>query len=246
MCCFTTKVSVLRTSIFAREADGDRQYLVYQMSAKAAAEGALVLPLPVPKNAGEEALKFIDLSGYPGFFGDLADVMSHPVGTGAYMAIGGRGALAVQQVGAFEASFVPTLGDFARLDERFRLAPEAFAKLPAHRTFGFAVFKLKAGEFRTHPMAFSFPRRDAGVLFFPTVHIHDGTLHEIADFDHRLFAQTGGRRFEHEMDCEESPDVAAHKFDGKRDHGIVAGDQHVYCARLLGELPNQDITLKFR
>ncbi len=50
-------------------------------------------------------------------------------------------------------------------------------KLPQYRNYGFAVFKLKKGEHKMHPMAFEFPRADKSKLFFPTVHIHDGKVH---------------------------------------------------------------------
>ncbi len=40
-----------------------------------------------------------------------------------------------------------------------------------------------------HPMAFEFPRRDPSQLFFPTVHVHDGKVHETAHFDHSLYCQ---------------------------------------------------------
>jgi hypothetical protein len=58
-----------------------------------------------------------------------------------------------------------------------------------YRDHGFAVFKLKPGEAKIHPMAFSFPRRDTKTLFFPTVHIHDGKVHPKAGFDHGLYCQ---------------------------------------------------------
>ena len=88
-----------------------------------------------------------------------------------------------------EASFVPTIADFDRLDERFRLPKETWHHLPQYNKFGFAVFKLKPGEKRIHPMAFEFPRSDSKRLFFPTVHIHDGEVHATADFDHILYCQ---------------------------------------------------------
>ena len=40
-----------------------------------------------------------------------------------------------------------------------------------------------------HPMAFRFPRRDPGRLYFPTMHVHDGAWHPEADFDHLIYAQ---------------------------------------------------------
>ena len=51
--------------------------------------------------------------------------------------------LRVHDVGLFEASFVPTLADFERLDPRFRLSPGVWEQLPQYRDWGFAVFKLK-------------------------------------------------------------------------------------------------------
>ena len=38
-------------------------------------------------------------------------------------------------------------------------------------------------------MAFEFPTRDAARLFFPTVHVHDGSFHPMAHFDHSLYCQ---------------------------------------------------------
>ena len=80
------------------------------------------------------------------------------------------------QVGDFEASFVPTVKDFNRLDARFQLPAELFAKMPDYQHFGFAVFKLKPGMQTVQPMAFDFPAAKPGHLFFPTVHIHDWPL----------------------------------------------------------------------
>lgn len=88
--------------------------------------------------------------------------------------------LRVHEVGSFEASFVPSLADFSRLDARFRLPDGLWEGLPIYADYGFAVFKLKAGERKVHPMAFEFASRDRRQLFFPTVHIHDGQIAERA------------------------------------------------------------------
>jgi hypothetical protein len=62
--------------------------------------------------------------------------------------------------------------------------------LPGYADWGFAVFKLRSGRAQSvHPMAFVFPRRDPRTLFFPTVHVHDGTVPAEATFDHSLYAQ---------------------------------------------------------
>jgi hypothetical protein len=42
------------------------------MQYRAAGELAMILPLPVPPGCGEDAVRFIDLSGHASFFADLA------------------------------------------------------------------------------------------------------------------------------------------------------------------------------
>src|SRR4051812_32682711 len=72
MCCFTGPVKkVSQTQIFAREGEGNSQFVVYQMSLSARKEVAMVLPIPVEKGQGEKALTFIDLKEYPEIFSSL-------------------------------------------------------------------------------------------------------------------------------------------------------------------------------
>lgn len=197
MCCFTfdsrkhpgMALRVSGTQIFARGLPDGRQFLVYSMHYASPVELAMVLPLPTPPRSAEDAVAFIDLSGYPDFFESLAGGFPrHPDSEGMTLSARSR-TLEVHSVGSFEASFVPTQKDFARLDERFRLPEGAFERLPQYRDYGFAVFKLKQGRQEVHPMAFSFPRRKPDELFFPTVHVHDGTVAEQAAFDHVLYCQ---------------------------------------------------------
>lgn len=196
MCCFSQPVlSVSATNIFAREAPDGRQYLAYDMTLSAAEDLAMILPLPVPLGTSDDALTFLDLSGYAELFDDLASGFLEAVSMGleltrAIPASASFEPLAVVDVGSFEASFVPSIGDFDRLDARFRLPPDVWPNLPGYADFGFAVFKLKKGNKRIHPMAFIFPRADANALFFPTVHVHDGEVHVDADFDHALYCQS--------------------------------------------------------
>lgn len=151
--------------------------------------------------------------------------------------------LEVVNVGDFEASFVPTVADFTRLDERFRLPAGTWDKLPAYRKFGFAVFKLKKGTATIHPMAFSFPRANPDILFFPTVHIHDGEVHETAHFDHVLYCQAGSREQLALGAWMESHDPAG-KFVKKDKAGdVIEAERHVYKRNLWGDLPNQDTIL---
>ena len=197
MCCFTEEVEKISdTSIFAR-ASGERQLVVYSMAYAAKRDLAMVLPIPVIPNSAEDALCFINLEQCPDFFAELrAGFPKHTVDTGAIGDLLSADTatetriLKVQEVGAFEASFVPRPEDFGRLDERFRLPAEIWLELNHYRDWGFAVFKLKRTELaRVHPMAFEFPRRDRKRLFFPTLHVHHRRLEKAAEFDHTLYCQ---------------------------------------------------------
>src|SRR5262249_32611957 len=168
---------------------GERQVVVYEMRLASSGDLAMVLPLPIQRPS-DDAVKFIDLSSYPEFFDDLERCFPVPVSRGsAGWAVAAAGQLEVHRVGAFDASFVPTRADFGRLDSRFRLTDDVWRQLPDYEDFGFAVFQLRAGDARVHPMALSFLTRHPETLFFPTAHVHDGTVHPTAHFDHALYAQ---------------------------------------------------------
>jgi hypothetical protein len=273
MCIFSQSVhDVSGTDIFARGTNG-QQFLVYSMSYTAAADLAMVLPLPVPPGPPEDAVRFIDLTGYPDFFGDLRRgfwrsgvAVGLPSSMAPPMA---KPMLRVHAVGAFEASFVPTLADFDRLDPRFRLPARVWDQLPAYRDYGFAVFKLRVGGAprvggflrrllggrqdpgvaapagepeprRVHPMAFEFPRRSPGLLYFPTVHVHDGEVHQVARFDHVLYCQADAEAKEYLGGWERSRQPAAAFVDVARAEGVVAPDRHCWRLPLAGLRRNQD------
>lgn len=248
MCCFSKPVrSVSATNLFARGASDGRQYLAYSMTLSAEDDLAMILPLPVPRDTMEDGVAFIDLSAYAQFFTDLAKGFPEPVS--GYVDLSRRGPgrrapLAVVEVGSFEASFVPTIGDFGRLDPRFRLPAAVWSLLPGYDRFGFAVFKLKKGNKRIHPMAFSFPRAASESLFFPTVHIHDGQVHPVANFDHALFCQRKPGAHGALPDAWRSSSNARHFVDVERTRGIVDGDSPVHRLRLKGARPNRDVYME--
>lgn len=209
MCVFTGPVrEVAQTRIFARRTGEGRQALAYAMSVALDQEVAMVLPLPTPAGAPEDAISWIDLSGYPDLFDDLRSCFE-PI-SGGFDDLGApaprafAATLPVEEVGDYEASFVPSRADFARLDPRFQLSSDILDQLAGAQAndWGFAVFKLRAeprpwyGRLgrsasepkRFHPMAFTFPTRDSRT-FFPTVHVHDGGWHDQARFDHALYWQ---------------------------------------------------------
>ena len=206
MCCFSVAtpvgfiarlfakpVHVSRTSIFARMVQPGVQALAYGMDLASAREVAMVLPLPVIPGAGEDAVRFVDLSPHPRMFDELRDLFELPVAAarkgGLSLSISRQPTLVVHEVGAFVASYVPTHADFSRLDPRFRVPEVLFEAVPEYADYGFAVFQLGAGKMTVHPMAFTFPTRSPDRLFFPTVHVHDGRFHSSAKFDHALYYQ---------------------------------------------------------
>ena len=232
MCCFSKPVlRVSETNLFVRMGEGIEQFVVYSMSLKAAHDLAMVLPIPTAKEHGEKAVKFISFEKYPAFFEDMtagfprskADFLSSD--TFGTPAAAPTRKLEVHSVGAFDASFVPGIADFSRLDEQFRIEPEVWKRLPGYADFGFAVFKLKAGDARVHPMAFSFASAIPRMLFFPTLHIHDGELHEKADFDHSLYCQASGLRA---GEWRESPNLAVQFVKCGLTQGVVHAGHHVF------------------
>jgi hypothetical protein len=236
------------TKIFARH-DGTRQSLAYSMSVEMDEALAMVLPLPVPPSPREDAVEFVDLKGYPKLFDDLANAF--PVAfAGAYSQSASRGgppvqrALVVHDVGDFVASFVPARRDFSRLDARFRLADDVFDRLPQYTDWGFAVFQLKASKKRqdVHPMAFSFPSRDAG-LFFPTLHVHHGQVEPTANFDHMLYCQADGV-LGATLAWSRSPKPLGENVDAKRAKGLVDGDAGGFQQALFGGITNDDVWLR--
>lgn len=241
MCIFSGRVRhVGATRIFARSSGGE-QALVYSMRLGTDEEVAMVLPVPTAQRAAEEAIRFVNLEDLSGFFEemDLGFPQSLSLGMTRGAVTGGAPKLAVHEVGAFEASFVPTRTDFDRLDARFRLSDAVWASLPQYRDWGFVVFKLKPGEHRVHPMAFWFPSRDPDTLYFPTVHVHDGRVKSWAEFDHTLYAQ--GTLQLATPDWQRSHGQAASFMDVDQTRGLVRGDAPCHRRRLVGAADNRDV-----
>lgn len=266
MCMFSGRVrAVGGTRIFARPLADGRQVLAYAMNVAQDQELAMILPLPTPVDGGEDAVEFIDLSTAPELFTLLDGLFPEEVSFGlAARQFQGGPTLRVHQVGAFQASFVPTLADFDRLDPSFRMPAPVWDQLPQYADHGFAVFALRpdshgrrglldwlrrrpagAGEVHgVHPMAFRFLRRDPDQLFFPTVHVHDGEVHATAAFDHTLYLQaTDADAGAVDWSWEASRSVAVRPAQAAE--GVVARGVHVHRRRLRGMLPNRDQLVSF-
>lgn len=244
------RVNVASTQIFARHA-GWRQILVYAMQLSSADEVAMILPLPVAPGTREDAVRFIDLSAYPRLFADLDACFPQPPRPASRPQAGpnaNSSRLRVQQVGAFEASFVPTLADFTRLDPRFRLDDAIWRQLPGYADWGFAVVRLGPGRQDVHPLALSFPKRFAERLFFPTVHVHNATLRQAAEFNHTLYFQRVAQPRLSGAASEAATVVAASEPVGARVElarcqGVLDGAEALARVQLSGSRPNEDVWL---
>lgn len=203
MCIFSRPVlSVADTNIFARLGEDGWQYLVYQMSFETEEINAMVLPLPVQTPSREtESVEFISLRENEDFFEKLA--LGFPVAVPSKFSRGysygskpqtDSEVLEVHEVGDYVASLVPTIADFDRLDERFRLPAGSWDQIPQYKDYGFAVFQLKKLKGKPHPIGLKFKTRlqdnQVSQIFFPTIHIHDGEVHDREHFDHDLFLQS--------------------------------------------------------
>jgi hypothetical protein len=237
------------TSIFARGTEADRQILVYSMSLSTSVDVAMVLPLPVPARAGEDAIRFIDLSTYPEFFRRLDRAFTPLFVAFSMSASLETRTLAVHEVGTFQASFVPSRADFSRLDQRFRLSDDVWKALPRYDDWGFAVFRFRrsSGVLHVHPMALEFPRRDPEQLFFPLVHLHDGRVDEWADLDHRLYCQdVSADRLNRwppadHWGWETSDRSLAKLVDLERSAGVLGIDRPCHRVQVRGTYPNVDL-----
>lgn len=245
MCCFSRNVSFVRnTRIFARPLGGGRQAVAYQMNLGAPEDLAMILPLPVQRDAADKPLEFVNLEKYPKFFDDLAN--GFPVPRSKSLGITDAppaGAIEVEKVGSFDASFVPTAKDFARVDERFRLPDGIWEKLGDYANASFAVFKLRKGETKIHPMAFRFHVRDPRQLFFPTVHIHDGQVHETEDFDHTLYCQVPVRGLRSLLAWQESQRPAEAFAKPGLSEGLLDPKLHIHRRSIIGKHKNEDTLL---
>lgn len=254
MCCFAQPVeSVGRTRIFARLSGKGTQFVVYQMEYKSATKNAMILPIPTRAGVTEDALNYVNLEKYDRFFDDLGRAFPAPTPPTSKFTRSGAIAsnvLAVHKVGAFTASFVPKQKDFSRLDPKFVITPEVWAKIPKYKDYSFVVFQLDELSGKPHPMAFEFPTRLKDQLFFPTVHIHDGEVHDIEDFDHTLFCQhaafdnvVGGytRKKDWRTGFVRSKQAAGNSVDIAKAQGTVAKDLLIHRQTMRGRLKNQDI-----
>ncbi len=259
MCCFASPVtSVTDTNLFARLTSRGTQMLAYQMTYESEQPNAMILPLPVSSPAREASLRFFSLEHYESFFEDLDRGFPARPRPTSDLSASGRvlkptdSKLVVHKVGNYVASFVPRMNDFSRLDQRFVIPKSSWDKIPHYADYSFAVFQLEELNGKPHPMAFEFKTRLTDEIFFPTVHIHDGKVHEQESFDHTLYLQNP--RFDEVVgDYVDSyvkdsrtgfvrSKETADKFcKTVKTKGMVSPDHLVHRIKMVGTFTNKDV-----
>lgn len=252
MCILSGRIKdIAKTNLFVSDLGRGVHSTIYSMTIRTAIDVAMILPVPVLRGSGEDAVRFVDLSGYQTLFDDMNALWPEPVAFSVYDPLSRRIAmkstLVVHNVGRFVASYVPTWEDFHRLDECFRLDPTVWLSLPAYGNFGFAVFQFKANANNQdiHPMAYTYLTEQPDELFFPTVHVHDGHhAGKTARFDHTLFFQESVN-FPHTTIWESSNVATNHTVNLDRTRGLVTG-QPLYRTKIHGIRHNADQVLVAR
>ena len=135
----------------------------------------MILPIPVKRPVQLRSFRFIDLGHYEKFFDDLGrgfPQKAPPISFGCSKSANNlekKESLEVFQVGNYVGSFVPT-----------------WDQIPEYNDYSFAVFQLSEGSLRPHPKAHEFETGSKDI-FFPTLHIHDSSVHPTEVFDHDLY-----------------------------------------------------------
>jgi hypothetical protein len=204
MCIILAQVQhVNATKIFTCfTEDQRRQFLVYSNEVETDEDdNVMILPVPNP-----DSVIFVNLSKYSKLFDDLEanfiksrrPSYNMTASLSRSAAIGDsleRPRLVVHDVGSYSASIVPSVNDFDRIDTTHFTLPhdlETILRSTYDSQFGFIVCKLRRGNHKYHPFAYSHIKHDKNLLFIPTLHYHPHAFglaktHD-ADWDHIIYS----------------------------------------------------------
>jgi hypothetical protein len=154
---------------------GRRQLTVYANSVATAVQGScMVLAVPNPGS-----VRLLDMSGYSTIFDDclaMTQRYSESYGSRGGTLSYDSAPLAVHSVGDYDASIVPALADFARLDPAsFTMAPEFLQFMDrtyAGTAMGFIVCKLQRSSSLKPYAPFGYVHDVSDHVFVPTMHFH--------------------------------------------------------------------------
>lgn len=249
MALFTQPVQVVGPiNMFARATADGQQVLACNFRYTAEAEFTLILPLPTPPDASAQAVRFIDLSNYDGFFGDLRRGFPDLTREAEKVSLTDRirekvlDWLDIDTTQA-EITFAPNRAALLHIAEQFKLSAEVQQALARFQQDGFVCLKLAAGSNRLPPLAFEFPRRAPESVFFPTAHSVGGQFDPQASFNYTLFCQSPHRSLKWRVAADDNfrPLTAREFMKPDKAHGLIDPADGLLMQRLRGPFENVDI-----
>lgn len=228
-------------NLFARTFTGE-QALAIDLRFTAAEETALIVPLPVPQDGREDAVRFIPLHLYRPFFAhmgrgfeprtDRRDKRREDHEDEEHLP---RTVRFTSRV-ATRSLYVPSVAAFQTLCPEHVL-PEALLSLrPEYADYGFAVFVLPAGDnVRIAPLGLYFRTSEPKHIYFPTFQYTGDALGSAANFDDTLYCQRA------ELTGWDETSQSAEAFvECRHAHGLVEPDRVIQRRVLYGPLENHD------
>ena len=225
------------TRFYARRTE-DRQFLAVELTYASDGMTCLVIPVPVPNQGRDRAVKVIDLGTYRNFFDHLdrafprdsapTKVKTTPVGQ------------CVPHAGSID--YWPTLADYhSSTGGQCSLPKETWNNLPHYQDWGLVTVVLPdtSDNFtRLFPIAFEFKTRLKEGNFYPTLEMFDCRASASAQFHHELYYQGKRRQL---SDCP-STHALEESMDYNRSRPLLV-DGHSFKRNLVGKFPNGDVII---
>lgn len=205
MCIFGDDVAIVKnTRIFVAPTKGGHQITVYQNTIQSFNKNAMILPIPIntSKKIPHKSIQLLDLSTDNNLFDNLDKIFLKPPpyqdnnwgydhdneDSDDYHE--------VYKIGLYKMSIIPNINSIDRLNiKEFNIKASIFESLRGHYLTGFAFlvcqFDGQSEKEKMHPIGYihdSYMNDGKKVLFVPTLHIHDGEIHKMENFDHLIFS----------------------------------------------------------
>lgn len=191
MCIITSTVDSVSTTRIYISADhaNRRQLTIYSNVVASPEENVMVLPVPNP-----DSVELLDFSHYPDFFTDLKacfiERTQRSYTNNTFLVSKSTNSLPVFRIGSYDASIVPSIADFPRLQIPMDRTLIPFLKSKYNAEFGFIICRLAPGKKEYHPFAYTHDQHSSYRLFIPTMHYHPGDYN--ADWDHLIYSPATG------------------------------------------------------
>jgi hypothetical protein len=225
------------TRFFARRIE-DRQFLACELTYASDGLTSMVIPVPVPNQGRDRAVRAIDLATYRNFFDHLDRAFprdSVPAKAKTVPVL-----QCVPHAGSLD--YWPSLAEYhASTSHQCALSPEIWNNLPHYKDWGLVSVILPDTSdvlSRVFPIAFEFKTRMKEGNYFPTLEVIDCRANTATTFHHELYYQGKRRQL---SDC---PSVHSleESMDYNRSRPLLV-DGHSFKRNLVGKFPNGDVII---